>query len=363
MFARIAAETFERGEYLWPLEQIGERVADFLRRLPNAAPNDETRGADAVKTIEAQHGIFVERAHDIYSFAHLTFQEYYAARYLAEHPAALPNLIANHAYEGRWENRWQEVFLLTAEMLADADEFFVFWLDKLDDMARCSDRLISFLKSVETQTSNLPIDNNVDEKCRAVFLSYTPMQCRAAAIHSRMQIFLYIAFAADFAADTYAAADAAYAYADSTDVADVVAAYDATKVAVNVVNAVKIAAIKVATAADIVADTNDRDEWLKQAIWHSQAQGLTVLVEELQAVKLPKNRRNKKAWREVTRQLLTIFRAYFPAAKYELTKEAGQVVPYLESTALLLRCLKNACVSNRAAIEDRLLRPPVAECQ
>ncbi len=45
--------------------------------------------------------------------------------------------------------------------------------------------------------------------------------------------------------------------------------------------------------------------------------------------------------------------------RYELTKEeAEQVTSPLESTALLLRCLKNACVSNRAAIEDRLLRPP-----
>lgn len=99
---------------------------------------------------------------------------------------------------------------------------------------------------------------------------------------------------------------------------------------------------------------------LTTAIRRSQAQGLTALAADLQAVELPKNKKNRKAWQAARQQLLTIFRAHFPAEEYELTEEeAKEVARYLDSTALLLRCLRNAYVSDRAAIEDRLLRPPV----
>ena len=239
MFARIAAETFERGEYLWPLDRLARLVADYMRNMPQIDPQEEIHGADVVKTIEAQHGVFVERAHAVYSFAHLTFQEYYTARYLVEHPAALSNFVAKCLNE----NRWREVLFLTVEMLADADAFFELWLNALDDMARQSPRLTRLLKLVETQAPTLRLDDDASEEERAAFANYTPLQRRAVTMR--------------------------------------------------------------------------------------------------------------------VRQLLAIFRAHFPAEEYELTEEeAKEVARYLDSTALLLRCLRNAYVSDRAAIEDRLLRPP-----
>ncbi len=344
MFARIAAETFERGEYLWPLEQIGGRVADFLRRLPNAYPHDETRGADVVKTIEAQHGVFVERAHDIYSFAHLTFQEYYAARYLVEHPAAFPNLIANHAHE----ERWNEVFLLTTEMLADADDLFAVWLNALDDMARKSDRLTRLLKLVEAQAPNMQLDEEeADEKFRTAYASYMSLQRRAMTMCLRTMSATSIS---TFAIPTLVNAGDAFAAAMTISYIDALA--------IATTSADAAAALAITVNVTIDADAAKR---LEKAIRCSQKQGLTALAAELQTVKLPKNKRNKKVWKTASQQLLTIFRAHFPAAEYELTqKEVLQVAPYLQSTALLLRCLQNACVSNRAAIEDRLLRASVA---
>ena len=103
-----------------------------------------------VKTI-AQYGAFVERAHNVYSFAHIAIQEYYTALYIKEHPTVFSSLIINHVYDSRWE----EVFLLIAEMLADADDFFNLWLNELDSLARQSERLIRLLKLVEMQISAL----------------------------------------------------------------------------------------------------------------------------------------------------------------------------------------------------------------
>ena len=79
-------------------------------------------GSAVLRAIAAQHGIFVERARGVYSFAHLTFQEYFAARYIYENEAkgTLKALIKMHVLE----DSWREVFLLKASLLDDADEFF-----------------------------------------------------------------------------------------------------------------------------------------------------------------------------------------------------------------------------------------------
>lgn len=70
-----------------------------------------------LRSIEAQHGLLVERARGIYSFSHLTFQEYFTAKHFVDSSGsqALENL-ANHITE----SRWREVFLLTAEMMPNA---------------------------------------------------------------------------------------------------------------------------------------------------------------------------------------------------------------------------------------------------
>ena len=362
MFARLAAETFERGEYLLPLDRLAHQVAAYMRHIPQTDPNEEIQGEEVVKEIEAQHGIFVERAQGIYSFAHLTFQEYYTTLYLKEHPAALPNLVTNHVND----SRWQEVFLLTAEMLADADDFFDLWLRTLDDMARQSERLMRLLKLVEQQAPTLQLDDDADKEVRAVFASYTPLQRRAVSMRLRTET------AFNIIADT-----TANARADNAAVSVAVAAVAARAVVVASADDVAVA-IATATAAAARADDtdlsdvgafiiaigaldpiNDAAEWLALAIRRSQGQGLNALTADLQAVKLPADKKDKQSWRAASQQLVTIFRAHFPAAEYELTEdEAWQVGRYLQSTALLLRCLQNAYVSNRATIEDRLLRAP-----
>ncbi|MDM8525160.1 NACHT domain-containing protein [Desulfococcaceae bacterium HSG8] len=143
MFARIAYESFEKGEYLIEQKHMGEKIVSYLKNLPQADSQEEIDGIAVIKAVESQHGIFVERAQGIYSFSHLTFQEYYTAKYIVSniHKSALENLIRNHFTD---EN-WREVFLLTAEMLDDADEFFEILLNMLDQsryrtLARSIDR-------------------------------------------------------------------------------------------------------------------------------------------------------------------------------------------------------------------------------
>jgi len=121
LLSQVAAIMFEWGDYFFEQDKIQQAIADYLRTLPNAI-TDRARlqwdSESVLKSIEAQHGLLVERARGIYSFSHLTFQEYFTARYFVESSGsqALEKL-TNHITE----KRWREVFLLTAEMAKNAE--------------------------------------------------------------------------------------------------------------------------------------------------------------------------------------------------------------------------------------------------
>jgi NACHT domain-containing protein/NACHT conflict system protein len=153
MFSRIAAITFEKEKYFIPQKLLEQHIADYIQHLPDA--KDETLEVDSeaiLKAIEAQHGIFVERARRIYSFSHLTFQEYFTAKYIVEHSSkgTLKELVRKHTTDARW----REVFLLTSGMLDEADSFLMLLKDQIASII--DKKEIAFLiqtvqESVQTQ--------------------------------------------------------------------------------------------------------------------------------------------------------------------------------------------------------------------
>jgi hypothetical protein len=144
MLARIAAEAFERNEYFIPQAELERRIADYVKNVPPHDTNEAADGEVILKAIEAQHGIFVERAREVYSFSHLTFQEFFTAKYIVANAAkgTLTNLIREHCADGRW----REVFLLTASLLPDASQFIVTFRRGLDELLRSDEKLRSLLE-------------------------------------------------------------------------------------------------------------------------------------------------------------------------------------------------------------------------
>jgi predicted NACHT family NTPase len=121
MLSRIAAETFEQGKYFLPQRTLEDHIARFIGNLPEVKPEHVQPDSEVIlKMIAAQHGLFTERARNIYSFSHLTFQEYFTARYIVDNVAhsALNRLVENHLTD----DGWREVFLLTAALLPQADD-------------------------------------------------------------------------------------------------------------------------------------------------------------------------------------------------------------------------------------------------
>lgn len=118
LFGRIAYDNFEKSQYFFEQPRLAQQIEKYLESvLPEIKHLD---GTQTLKAIESQHSIFVERAQKIYSFSHLTFQEYYTAKYIVDNEAkgTLGKLV--YYYE---EDRWREIFLLASSLLDDAGSF------------------------------------------------------------------------------------------------------------------------------------------------------------------------------------------------------------------------------------------------
>ena len=124
LLSQIASTLFEQGKTYFEKSDVLPIITDFLQTLPNASTDPEVLwlSSEAVlRAIALQSGLLIERARDIYSFSHLTFQEYltarkFAARCLKEKTVPLRQL-ASHTSE----QRWSEVMLLTLSLLPTPD--------------------------------------------------------------------------------------------------------------------------------------------------------------------------------------------------------------------------------------------------
>lgn len=122
LLSRIAYQNFEKKKFFFKQEEISDQITEYLAQLPITNNKAEALdGHSVLKAIEAQHGLIVERAYGIYSFSHLTFQEYLTARYIVQNAGAgtLRDLAQNIYFD-----QWSEVVSISASLLDNADIFF-----------------------------------------------------------------------------------------------------------------------------------------------------------------------------------------------------------------------------------------------
>ncbi len=86
--------------------EVEEKLAEKLAELNDTEPESDTvRQAvgDFLRKVRETTGLFVERMPGFYGFMHLTFEEYFAARYIADNDQSeILELIQKHLYEPRW---------------------------------------------------------------------------------------------------------------------------------------------------------------------------------------------------------------------------------------------------------------------
>lgn len=123
LLSQLAFLNFEQGEYFFKQSTLEQQITDYIHSLPEIEEDEKVLHLDAeavLRSIEAQHGLLVSRAKRIYSFSHLTFQEYFTAKYITccqAQPSDMQRQLVTHLSE----NRYREIFLLSVGMLPEAD--------------------------------------------------------------------------------------------------------------------------------------------------------------------------------------------------------------------------------------------------
>ncbi|MEM8781118.1 MAG: signal transduction protein, partial [Cyanobacteria bacterium P01_G01_bin.49] len=164
LLSQIAFKTFDNKEYFFKQRTIERYIGEYICNLPNAPKEQTSLDIDSqavLKSIEGQHGLLVERARGIYSFSHLTFQEYFTARKIANisNPNQLEIALINLANYVT-EKRWREVFLLTATLLEPADRLLILMKRNIDELIAKEAKLQKHLTLVNNKS------NSVEANCK-----------------------------------------------------------------------------------------------------------------------------------------------------------------------------------------------------
>ncbi|PSB33659.1 NACHT domain-containing protein [Stenomitos frigidus] len=162
LLSQIAATSFERGQYFFEQRVLEQYIGDYMRTLTDVPIEPEALQLEseaALKAIEAQHGLLVERARGVFSFSYLAFQEYFTARNivasynLEAFEQALGGLVSHIT-----DPHWREIFLLTTAMLRSADSLMQLMKQQIDALVAKDPYLQEFLTwaSQESQTTPSP---------------------------------------------------------------------------------------------------------------------------------------------------------------------------------------------------------------
>lgn len=157
ILARIAIETFELNEYFIAQPELERLITNYVNaHVKDAHQHGADLAADGeiiLKAIEAQHGILVERAREVYSFSHLTFQEYFTAKYIVANAdkGTLNRLVKIHCAD----ERWREVFLLTTSLLTDAGKFMITFRRGVEDTLQGNEQLKALLEWADKRSTSI----------------------------------------------------------------------------------------------------------------------------------------------------------------------------------------------------------------
>lgn len=150
LLIEIAARKFEDSKnfVFFKQEEISTQIAQFLQ-LANSS-----EGVAVLKAMEAQHGLLIERADELWSFSHFGFQEYFTVQWLTQLPSEqLVEKITNQ--------RWQEVVEQLVKSQQPADRLLRLIKQSIDRSISTEPTLHQFLtwvlqKAGSTQANYKP---------------------------------------------------------------------------------------------------------------------------------------------------------------------------------------------------------------
>ena len=182
LLSYIAQITFEQQKYFFKQRELEGYIADYISNLSKSFVDEETLLLDSeavLKSVEAQHGLLVERAKGIYSFSHLTIHEYFAARAIVStvNPNNLLDSTLNGLSRKIFDKQWREVFLITSQMLSKADSLLLLMKITIDKAVSENRKIQEFLSWINYKSNTV----NSPHQASAVRAFYI---CQAIAIYT-----------------------------------------------------------------------------------------------------------------------------------------------------------------------------------
>lgn len=170
LLAQVACTTFSQGDYFFRQVDLESYITEYIRNLPKAHTDQESLQIDSaaiIKAIESQHGLFVERAKGIYSFSHLTFHEYLAARELVYNGNQdTLTLLASKITD----RRWHDILRLAVGMMRSADELLLLMKQHCDRLLASDQQLQSLLQWVNKKAESAHVRDRI-QSVRAFYLT------------------------------------------------------------------------------------------------------------------------------------------------------------------------------------------------
>ncbi|MEG4630030.1 NACHT domain-containing protein [Microcoleus sp. AR_TQ3_B6] len=144
LLSYLAVKKFEQPQYvLFEQAEIEGYIAEFL-----GIGHRDSRVV--LNAIETQHGLLIERAQKVWSFSHLTFQEYLAAHYIVNqfnHSTINKRLIAHIIH-----THWKQIFLMAIDITKNADTLVSLIKQEIDNLIANHLKIQTFLDWIKMQS-------------------------------------------------------------------------------------------------------------------------------------------------------------------------------------------------------------------
>ena len=213
LLSKIAYTGFASNRLFFSQSEIVDEIKTFLAGNLNAPQH--LNGEAVLNAIAIQQGILVERARDVFSFSHLTLQEYLTAQYIYDN-RLVEKLVTEHLPD----QRWKEVFLLVAGVMRGGADDLLLLMEKEVQKYINTPKLQALLNWAEEVTVGSQGDYKpVGKRAVAIANAYAYPYALANAYANALANAYALAYAYDLAnANAYAydlanAYDLAYAYA------------------------------------------------------------------------------------------------------------------------------------------------------
>ena len=356
ILSEIAHDAFQADHLFLPRREITDQIEQLLTEM---LPDETLIDGEAVlKSIEKQHGVLVQRAEGIYSFSHLTLQEYLTAQYIDDH-RQIKKLVKEHLTD----ERWQEVFLLVSGLMRGGADELLLLMEKKAQTYINTPRLQALLRwadwiTPDSESNMKPVAKRAiaNALTNAYALEANALEANALA---KANAWVYILGNAYTLTNALAKANAN------------VLASALTNANANTNTLTKIIKIKIKALDDRKALANAITVAIKNAhelkeLKIFKEKNITWLIARLEALKaqVPQNDQPMEEHQLFANK---IFQTYLKA--FNLTKElinlseeeADAMSNYCYVNTLMVQCKKSAVrVSPKtwAAIEERMLRVP-----